>query len=43
MEQRIDELRSEDHEAWEVCLERVVDVVVLAGRGLKILFELVQV
>ena len=41
MEQRIDELRSEDHEAWQVCLESVVDVVVLAGRDFEILFELV--
>jgi hypothetical protein len=40
MEQRINELRSKDHEARKVGFQRIIDVVVFVGCNFKVLFEL---
>jgi hypothetical protein len=40
MEERIDELGSEDHKAREVGLESIVDIIVFIGRNFKVLFKL---
>lgn len=40
MEQRVDKLRSHLHESRQIGLQGSVDVIVLVGRNLEVLFEL---
>lgn len=40
MEEGVYELSRHLHESWQVCLQSGIDIIILVGRYLKILFKL---